>query len=55
MKKKDGLPNIEDYRLTAVFEDGKLKKKVGIVTDIYNDYVEIKNIETKEYVIKHIS
>lgn len=33
----------------------KSHNKVGIITDIFYNYVELQDVETKEYYIRHIS
>ena len=41
--------------MKAWFEIKPLQKKVGIITDIYLDYYELKCIESGNYYIKHKS
>jgi hypothetical protein len=41
--------------MKAWFPIGKLQNKVGIITDIYSDYVEVFEQERKEYYIIHVS
>lgn len=35
------------------FKVSELRSRVGIITDYYGDYMELKNIETGEYHIVH--
>ena len=37
------------------FKISELRCKVGIITDFYIDYVEVQDIETKEYYLVHES
>lgn len=39
--------------MKAWFQVSELKRRVGIITDYYGDYIELKNIETGEYCIVH--
>lgn len=36
------------------YQAGNLKKRIGIITDQYLGYFELKDTETGEYVIKHL-
>jgi len=38
------------------YQDGKLKKRIGQFTwDLTHGFIELQNMETGEYIIKHIS
>ena len=37
------------------YEISKLKKRIGIITDVFLDYYEIKDMETGQYIIRHIT
>lgn len=39
----------------AWFKVSELRSKVGVITDIYLDYIELQDIDTKEYYIVHKS
>lgn len=40
--------------MKAWFNIKPLYKKVGVITDVYSDYIELKETETNEYYIRHI-
>jgi hypothetical protein len=37
------------------YEKSHLKKRIGIITDIFTDYIEMRDLESGEYVIRHIT
>ena len=37
------------------YKAGILRHRVGIITDLFLNYVELKDIEDDNYIIKHIS
>lgn len=39
--------------MKAWFEVKKLKKRVGIITDYFQNYIELRCVETNEYYIVH--
>jgi len=41
--------------MKAWFKTGELRSLVGIITDYYVDYIELKEIRTGEYFIVHES
>jgi hypothetical protein len=41
--------------MKAWFPLGKLQNKVGIITDVFTDYVELFEPERKQWYIVHIS
>ena len=41
--------------MEAWFKISELRSKVGIITDHYENYIELKDIDTGEYFIVHES
>ena len=39
--------------IKAWYKSGMLRMRIGVITDTYCDYYELKDMETGEYVIKH--
>lgn len=41
--------------MKAWYEDKPLRKRIGLITDTFGEYIELKDLETGKYVIRHIS
>lgn len=58
MKKDNLLELIQEKpktELKAWFSISNLQKKVGVITDRFGDYIELKEVQRGDYYIKHES